>query len=73
MFVWDQMFQYHIQQSNYVFLFHCQISITEHLKQLTDAHRDFGLRHGEYSNTLSHISNARTPTCSHKVLDAVCV
>ncbi|TNM94219.1 hypothetical protein fugu_002395 [Takifugu bimaculatus] len=23
-----------------------QISITEHLKQLTDAHRDFGLRHG---------------------------
>lgn len=29
-----------------------QISVTEHLKQLTDAHRDFGLLHGE-SNTLN--------------------
>lgn len=41
-----------LQQSDCVFIFLWQISITEHLKQLTDAHRDFGLRHGEYNHNV---------------------
>lgn len=40
------------QQSDCGFTFLWQISITEHLKQLTDAHRDFGLRHGEYNQNV---------------------
>lgn len=32
-----------------VFLPLSQISINEHLKQLTDAHGDFGLTHGNYT------------------------
>lgn len=39
-------------ESDCGFIFLRQISITERLKQLADAHRDFGLRHGEYNNNL---------------------
>lgn len=41
----------HLNAFLYIFLY--QISINEHLKQLTDAHRDFSLLHGEW-NTLTH-------------------
>lgn len=39
-----------------------QISINEHLKQLTDAHGDFGLTHGNYTAYLV-VLTSKHETC----------
>lgn len=42
-------------QNVFLSIFVRQISVTEHLKQLTDAHRDFGLLHGESKSLNTHL------------------